>query len=197
MAIRLEPLGGSFPGEDVLIPEIKLTSSGTGVVSEIAPDSALSQPMGDSDANGIAETRLIFYREGLRDLLRGLVGDQEIHVTLEGSLRTRNTWEAPLDLAVVGPPGGTLRAIVHPAPYRRGTVLTFVTANAGPIQIRMYDARGRLVRTLPVQTAAPAGYHDVPIDGLGDSGKPLRSGVYFYRIESGDGAATGRLVLAR
>jgi hypothetical protein len=36
-----------------------------------------------------------------------------------------------------------------------------------------------------------------PFDGINENGERLRSGVYFYRIEAGEGVETGRFVIAR
>ena len=56
---------------------------------------------------------------------------------------------------------------------------------------------GRAVRTLLRESFVPAGYHDVKVDGTGDGGARLASGVYFYRVDTADGAATGRFVLMK
>jgi len=41
------------------------------------------------------------------------------------------------------------------------------------------------------------GYHTIALDGRAASGQRLPGGVYYYRIESPDGTATGKIVLLR
>ena len=56
---------------------------------------------------------------------------------------------------------------------------------------------GSLVRTLLEAPVLVAGDHEVRIDGRGERGKPLASGVYFYGIEAPDGAMTGRIAVLK
>jgi len=88
--------------------------------------------------------------------------------------------------------GSTLAASLSPNPFNPSAVLTFKTEKAGPVRVRLYDTTGRLVRTLLDESYASAGYHDVRVDGRGDGGEHLASGVYFYRIETADGDVVGR-----
>jgi hypothetical protein len=53
------------------------------------------------------------------------------------------------------------------------------------------------VRTLQRESFVAAGYHDVKVDGTSNSGARLASGVYFYRVETADGVATGRFVIMK
>jgi flagellar basal-body rod modification protein FlgD len=62
--------------------------------------------------------------------------------------------------------------------------------------VRIFDAGGRLVRTL-IDGVVPPGVQAVVWDGRNDGGHPLGSGIYFYRVESPAGAASGKLVLAK
>ena len=45
--------------------------------------------------------------------------------------------------------------------------------------------------------SAPAGYHDVPIDGKDRGGRPLASGIYFYRIDATEGSTSGRMAILK
>ena len=57
-------------------------------------------------------------------------------------------------------------------------------AEAGPARLAIFDARGRLVRTL-LDGGLAAGDHVVAWDGRDDSGRAAPSGVYFSRLASG------------
>ncbi|HEU4726185.1 MAG TPA: FlgD immunoglobulin-like domain containing protein, partial [Candidatus Eisenbacteria bacterium] len=61
----------------------------------------------------------------------------------------------------------------------------------------LFDASGRLVRRLAAGRAGAGGYRDVPFDGRDAEGRALRSGIYFYRVESMSETASGRFVLVR
>jgi subtilisin family serine protease len=66
----------------------------------------------------------------------------------------------------------------------------------GPVGVRVYDTRGRLVRTL-ADEVLPAGVHSLAWDGLNGAGQAVGSGVYFYRIDTPAGTVTRKLALAR
>jgi hypothetical protein len=90
---------------------------------------------------------------------------------------------------------GGARVVVSPNPSRVSSGTRFVVARppSGPSELRIVDAAGRLVRTLP-------GAAVIDWDGRGDDGAALAAGVYFYSLrERGrDSAlASGRVVLIR
>jgi hypothetical protein len=43
----------------------------------------------------------------------------------------------------------------------------------------------------------PSGWRTVNLDALDDAGKPLASGVYFYRIKAAGETVTRKMVIAR
>jgi len=47
------------------------------------------------------------------------------------------------------------------------------------------------------QPSLAAGHHDVPVDGRGASGEALASGVYWFRVDTAEGSASGRVVLMK
>lgn len=91
----------------------------------------------------------------------------------------------------------SLAVVLAPNPINPRGTMTFTTSRPGPTRVSLFDVRGRLVRVLFESDAAPAGYHDVPIDGKDDRGNSLASGVYFYRIHAPDGSTSGRLALLK
>jgi len=84
----------------------------------------------------------------------------------------------------------------YPNPCNPTTTIRFELARPGPVRLGLYDARGRLVRTL-LQEARPAGTHEVAWDGTDDTGRPAASGVYHARLVTGSAADTRPLVLVR
>ena len=83
-----------------------------------------------------------------------------------------------------------------PNPFNPTTRISFSLEQAGPASLKVYDAAGRLVKTL-VQGSLPWGENQVNWNGNDESGKPVASGIYFYRLEA-DGKSMGkRMVLLK
>jgi hypothetical protein len=82
----------------------------------------------------------------------------------------------------------------HPNPFQSGTRIGFNLKVAGDVQVSVYDASGREVRTFPEKPLAP-GTWGIPWNGADNRGLPVADGVYFYQIRlDGKDAAEGRLV---
>jgi plastocyanin len=72
-----------------------------------------------------------------------------------------------------------------PNPFRAGTTVRFAPTGSASGSLRMFDASGKLVRTLPLAHAAP-----VTWDGKDSRGQETGPGVYFCRYGSGSLAVT-------
>jgi hypothetical protein len=83
-----------------------------------------------------------------------------------------------------------------PNPFCPLTTITYMLPEAGMTRLAVYEAGGRRVRELMAAAEAP-GHHMVVWDGRDDHGRPVASGVYFYRLEMPGVAETRRMVLAR
>ncbi len=109
----------------------------------------------------------------------------------------RVTTVVPTDAG--GPQGGPATTRLDPAypnPFNPSTVVPYALARDGAVEIKIFDASGRLVRTL-VDRRAAAGRYAAVWDGRDDRGKSAASGVYFCRLAAGAYTATTRLVLVR
>ncbi|MFH1681573.1 MAG: right-handed parallel beta-helix repeat-containing protein [Candidatus Eisenbacteria bacterium] len=84
----------------------------------------------------------------------------------------------------------------QPNPFGPGTTIHFGIDRSGPATLAVYDLAGRRVRLLRAGDL-PAGRHQAEWDGRDDSGRPVSSGVYFYRLEEESRTRSGRLVLTR
>lgn len=84
----------------------------------------------------------------------------------------------------------------HPNPFNPTTTIRFSLAEAGIASLKIYDVRGRLVRTLLEGPAQP-GEHDLRWDGRSDGGARVASGVYFMRLAMAGFSEQRKLVLAR
>ncbi len=83
-----------------------------------------------------------------------------------------------------------------PNPFNPTTAIRFNLTEAGPVCIKLYDARGRLVRTL-VDEQRAAGAQQATWNGKDDQGRQLASGAYFYRLETVAGTATKKMILIK
>ena len=79
----------------------------------------------------------------------------------------------------------------YPNPFNPSTVIGYQLASAGIVTLTVYDLLGRQVATLVSERKA-AGAYSIRFDGSG-----LPSGVYFYRLQSGDFTQTRTLLLIR
>ena len=80
-----------------------------------------------------------------------------------------------------------------PNPTANVTSLDFTLARRAPVRLQVFDARGRLVRTL-VDGERVAGPHAVVWDATDATGAAVASGVYRARLRVGDGAHEVRAV---
>jgi N-acetylmuramoyl-L-alanine amidase len=120
-------------------------------------------------------TRYVSYEEGLTS--RKPVGDEFVD---QGQL-------VPQEFAL---------RLNYPNPFNPETIILYELPEAAFVALEIYDMAGRKVRDL-VRGKRPAGYHRVVWDGKDDSGHPLPSAVYIYRMAAGDFEQTKRMVLIR
>jgi hypothetical protein len=83
-----------------------------------------------------------------------------------------------------------------PNPFNPATVIHYDVAEAGEVQLRIFDAAGALVRALFTGWRAPGGY-EAAWDGKDDHGADAPSGIYFTRMERGPASSSVRMVLLR
>lgn len=75
----------------------------------------------------------------------------------------------------------SFRPFVSPNPARSSCNVAYWMPEEGPVDVRVYDVAGRLVRALVSQHMA-RGAHTETWDGRDDGGNPLPAGVYIARI---------------
>ncbi len=99
----------------------------------------------------------------------------------------------------------------YPNPTRGIASFEYELGKAGKVRVKVYNLAGQLVRTLvdsgePVEGPdkqhrdlrfASTGRHVVTWDGKDSSGKNVRSGTYFYRLEVSGEGTTRKLIVIR
>jgi hypothetical protein len=83
-----------------------------------------------------------------------------------------------------------------PNPFNPATTIRYVLPRDGDVNLRIFDVRGRLVRTL-VDGVQTAGEHAVLWDGRTAGGGAAASAVYVYRLQAGDEVRQRRMTLVR
>lgn len=116
----------------------------------------------------------------------------------------RFTTNATTGVPVPAPPPGVPQVVLRqnrPNPVRSFTFVDFElggTPGWVPVTLRIYDASGRLVRTLLQDFVEPVPTQcSITWDGNDDRGRRASSGIYYYRLEVGGAMESRRLVLLR
>ena len=191
----VEPLGGSFSVLDIDLASVVLRSTGTGSVPEIPANILKSVVVSDADNNDIQDVEFCFTKDNLRLLFGNLNARNTVNATIAGRLMNLTPFSASIQIDVIAG-GNSLAASISPNPLNPSGTISFTAPSAGVGRVRIFDASGRLVRTL-AEAPLAAGRHDLPFDVRDASGSRPASGVYFYRVDVAGEFATGRFVLTR
>jgi hypothetical protein len=95
-----------------------------------------------------------------------------------------------------GPPAASYLAQNFPNPFNPVTRIEFGLAAPAVVRLHIYDAAGRLVRSLAEGTL-PAGHYVKIWDGRDVRGSAVASGIYFYCLDAGSFAQTKKMVLLK
>jgi DNA-binding beta-propeller fold protein YncE len=94
------------------------------------------------------------------------------------------------------PRASSLALRAYPNPFNPSVTLVYTLADASKVRIEIYDAAGRLVRTL-LDERREAGSHRAFWNGRDGAGRPAAAGVYFARIDALEKTESRKLVLVR
>ena len=102
-----------------------------------------------------------------------------------------------LEVMILDPPEPGARLHQNaPNPFNPETTIRFDLNTPERARITILDVNGRAVSRL-LDATLPDGTHQVSWSGRDESGRPVASGVYFYRLETPSTDATLKMVLAR
>ena len=90
-----------------------------------------------------------------------------------------------------GPSRSRILGQNYPNPFNPATSIPVELAETGRVVLKIYDMRGRLLRTLADEVMT-AGRHDLIFDGSG-----LPSGQYYYRLQGSDQVDTRTMTLVK
>jgi hypothetical protein len=84
----------------------------------------------------------------------------------------------------------------RPNPFNPTTEMSFETRRKSALSLVVYDVTGRRIRML-AHGDHPPGRYAVVWDGRDEHGRPVGSGIYFYRLRAGDVRLTKKMVLLK
>jgi len=137
---------------------------------------------------GLVQLRFIAEDIGGGSLVEAAVDDLTI-VGIFDDVSGVNPGEAPEN------PGIGL-AQNMPNPFNPRTIISFNLEQAGLANLKIYDARGRLVNVL-VAGELQSGEHRVVWNGTDRMGRTMPSGAYVYVLETGKTSVARRMMLLR
>ena len=84
----------------------------------------------------------------------------------------------------------------HPNPFNPITRIRFQLPEANHVILKIYDLLGTEIRTL-VDGPYEAGHHIIDWDSSDDPDKPVSSGIYLYRMQTGSFSQVRKMTLLR
>ncbi|NIO29550.1 MAG: T9SS type A sorting domain-containing protein [Candidatus Latescibacteria bacterium] len=85
---------------------------------------------------------------------------------------------------------------IYPNPFNPSITIRFALVTSGRVSLRIYDARGVLIRTL-LGESLPSGVHEVLWDGRDHRGQHVASGIYFAHLVAGDVRTVRKMVMLK
>jgi hypothetical protein len=84
----------------------------------------------------------------------------------------------------------------YPNPFNPETTISFSLGKGGRATIKIFDLRGRLIRTL-LDSSLEEGKHSVIWDSKCNRGSSVTSGIYFYSLESSGEGESRKMILLK
>jgi PKD repeat protein len=193
---QIEPVNLSYQNGDVDLTSITATYNGVTVSSDPSKTTLNS----DKDANGIQEIEACFTKTSLRTLFAGIPsGRNTVTIHIAGTLISNGSafgGDVTVDVVSNGS-FSVATSSVSPNPLNPSTKLWFTTSKSGNVKVEMFDIQGRLVRTIQGSTYMVAGDHEIMVDGRGNHGEKLASGMYYIRGETADGTFKNTITILK
>ena len=79
----------------------------------------------------------------------------------------------------------------YPNPFNPVTSISFDLPNSGDVIIEIYDIRGNFIKTA-IRESFESGYHEFTFDASN-----LSSGIYIYKLTSGNFIAVSKMTLLK
>ncbi len=184
---------GIWSGEALLaipatIVEVESLAGADALVETRLADGLLHAAMATADPAGVTEWLRV----------RVATGAEAVDAAIDGALL--NEGLVPVVTKGTGihaSPAGRFALMQNvPNPFNPATDIRFAVPAAGTVRLSIFDAAGRLVRTLLDGTVA-RGEHSVRWDALDVRGARVSAGVYFYTLEAPAFSQTRKMILLK
>ncbi len=163
-------------------------------------------PDGTVFANIATQLGTIVVKEDTR-ITGALIADdillgEDVDLTLENAFGTSapgpvTQWDQePEDAPDAQVPATYALQQNYPNPFNPTTAIRYEIAEPQTVILSVYDILGRTVRTL-VGERQEAGSYQVTWDGRNDSGQPVGSGIFYYRLQAGSFVQTRAMTLLK
>jgi hypothetical protein len=185
-------LAGASPNTQELGARVRVTAGGLTQLREVNNGSNfLSQDPADAHfglgGSAVVDVVEVTWTDGTVTVLTGVEADRILTVDRATGSASRFPARSAGGVALLG---------AAPNPFRESTAIRFSMEAGDPVTVRVYDAAGRLVRSLQDESCA-AGSRSVMWDGRNAAGRPVTAGVYWYRVGAGDTVVQGRVARLR
>jgi hypothetical protein len=104
--------------------------------------------------------------------------------------------ELDRDVDVVAAARATGIVSTAPNPFNPKTTISYYVHQAGHVELAVFDISGRVINRL-VNESLGAGEHSVVWMGTDTRGGRVASGVYFFRMRTGDVVDTRRVMMVK
>ena len=91
-------------------------------------------------------------------------------------------------------PKSTLLYQNYPNPFNPSTVISYFLKSPSNVTVRVINVLGQTIQTL-VKKDQVSGIHHIKWNGKDNAGRPVSSGIYFYRLEAGSFTQTRKMIL--
>ena len=193
--VSTDALDVSEEWESVIVatPRVAVVDTVFGGAEWTVKDAASDSTLYVDPAPAVSITGVVGEEMYVTGLLDTRFGRNEIVPINDGYIVLANSVSAP----AVGRTQTAKFEQIAPNPFNPRTEIEFSLAKAGPVELVIFDSRGRRVETL-VAGELGAGEHVRTWNGVDQSGTPVASGVYYARLRyAGEAAQVEKLALTK
>ena len=161
-------------------------------IRQSAAEIVVSGIVADADKTPVAGAHISFIYEpdSLQTFAARTAADGAYEILLDP-----NPITAVGEIQEAAIPGAVQLLQNYPNPFNPHTVIQYKLAEAGYVELAVYNVLGHEIRTL-VDRYQEAGIHSVEWDGRNASGAGIAAGVYLYRLRTAKYARAAKMTLS-
>ena len=84
----------------------------------------------------------------------------------------------------------------YPNPFSPRSTIEYQLPKPGPVELKVYNLNGQLVRTL-VKSDQAAGFYEVKWDSKNDNGFKVANGAYLYQLKHDGKSLTKKMIIIK